>query len=155
MPSSGVYLHAELDIGDVEKGLDAMERRAHAVGPVFRKLVGPMREDQTDHAKREAGPLAKWARRKQSTIEFYRNRKRGRVPKPMGRLTKFVRYKGDELGVFAASRLWWTGVFMEGGTVGRGAKIKPRIFLWISRRLLDKAADALEQALVSAYGSGR
>lgn len=145
------FISATIDIGDVEKGLDATERRARTLGPAFRELKKPMRLDQREHGKQQRGPFGTWARRAQSTLASYRARKK-RVPRPLGRLLGAIAYQSNAYSVTAESRVKWSDVHMTGGTVGHGARLKARPFLWISRKLLETAEDVFTRVLLTAWG---
>lgn len=149
--SAGAFVSATVELGDVEKGLDAAARRARSLGPAFRALKKPMREDQKDHGRRQRGPFGAWARRAPSTLAAYRARRK-RIPRPLGRLLSAVAYKADAGGVSAESRVGWSMAHMEPTRVGRGVKLKARPFLWISRKLLDLAGDAIERVIVADFG---
>jgi len=149
--SVGVYVAATLDIGDVEEGLAAMQRRAHALGPAFRELKTPLRLDQRDHSKKREGPSAMWAPRAASTMAKLRAGGR-RAKKPLGKLSGAVAYTATATAVRARSRVLWSGVHQDGGTVGRGARLLARPFLWISDDMLRIAENTLGGALVRAYG---
>jgi phage gpG-like protein len=149
--SAGLFVSAMLDIGDVEEGLAAMERRARTLAPAFAALKKPLRLDQRDHSKKRLGPSAMWAPRAPSTIE--RARHGGRhLRKPLGRLTGAVSYTADATAVRGTSRVLWSGVHQDGGTVGRGSRIPSRPFLWISDDMLHIAENTLGGALIRAYG---
>jgi phage gpG-like protein len=162
--SSGLYVSATLDIGDVEQGLEAMQRRAHALGAAFAELKGPLRLDQRDHSKRREGPEGAWAPRAASSSaklrtgrrqrwwSRFRRTKYHRPAKLMGRLSGAVKYTANASGVTGVSRALWSGVHQDGGTVGHGSRIPARPFLWISDDMLTVAGNTLGNALVRAYG---
>lgn len=152
---SGAFVAATIDIGDVEEGIAAMERRARALGPAFRELQKPMRDDQKDHGKQQRGPFGSWARRSPRTLDFYRSHGRKRIPKPMGRLISAVKYASTAYSLSGESRVAWSGAQQDGGVVGRGARIKARPFLWLSRRLLDIAETIFERTILDGYGGRR
>lgn len=152
---SDAFVSATFDFGDVDQGIAAMERRTHALGPAFRELKKPMRDDQRDHGKKQRGPFAQWARRSPRTLEFYRDHGRKRAPRPLGRLLSAVKYTATAYGVVGESRVAWSKVHMDGGVVGRGVKLKARPFLWLSRKLLDIAERVLERSLTDAFGGKR
>ncbi len=141
----------EVDLGPVEQGFKAAERRARNLGTAFRELKKPLGEDQKDHGRRQRGPFGQWARRKPSTLAFYRSRGKGRVPRPMGRLPRAVAYESNALGVYGVSRARWSEVHQDGGTAGKGARIRARPFLWLSPKLLDIAENTIERKLLDAY----
>lgn len=149
--SAGGFVSATVNIGDVDKGLDAMKARARALGPAFRELKKPMRADQKDHGKRQRGPFGTWARRAPSTLAAYRA-KRKRIPRPLGKLLSAIAYKADASSVSGESRVAWSEAHMTGATVGRGARLKARPFMWVSRKLMDIAADVIGTRLLSAFG---
>jgi phage gpG-like protein len=149
--SADLFVAATLDLGDVFRGLDAMARRGRALGPVFRELKKPLRADQKDHSKKREGPSALWAPRAASTMA--RMRIGGhRARKPLGRLTGAVSYFADATAVRGISRVLWSGIHQDGGTVGHGSRLPARPFLWISDDLLRIAENTLGSALVRAYG---
>ncbi len=141
---------ATVDIGDVEKGLEAMRRRARQLGPVFQALKGPMRVDQKEHRTAKAGPDGAWAPRSAATLASKHHRRLARSI--LGRLPTAVSYKATGNSLVAESRVKWSGVHQDGGIVGRGAKIPARPFLWLSSKLLDIAVDVIDRALITAYG---
>ena len=53
-----IYTHATLDLGDVERGLEAMRRRVHELKPAFQALKTPLRLDQRDHAQQRSRQVA-------------------------------------------------------------------------------------------------
>lgn len=150
--SVGLFVSATLDIGDVEEGLTAMERRAHALGPAFAGLKKPLRLDQVDHRKKRQGPSAMWAPRAASTRDRRLQSPKHRAARLLGRLPGAVTYTADSTGVRGRSRVLWSGVQQDGGTVGRGSRIPGRPFLWISDDMLRVAENTLGGALIRAYG---
>jgi hypothetical protein len=152
---SDLYVAATVDISDVEKGLDAAQRRGHNLKPAFAELKKPMRDDQRDHGKRQRGPFGSWARRSPNTLAFYRSHGRGRVPRPLGRLSTAVKYTATAFGLSGESRAKWSEAQQEGGTVGRGVRLRARPFLWLSTKLLDLTEEVIERTILGAYGGGR
>jgi phage gpG-like protein len=147
--SVDLFVVVRLDLGDVFKGLDAMGRRG--LRPLMAELKKPLKLDQKDHSKKRAGPEALWAPRAASTMA--RMRIGGhRARKPLGRLTGAVSYTADATAVRGISRVLWSGIHQDGGTVGRGSRIPARPFLWISDDMLRIAENTLGSALVRAYG---
>lgn len=144
----GAFVSATVDIGDVEDGLSAMERRSKQLGPTFQSLKAPMRDDQKEHAKQKVGPDSSWPPRLPSTIASHKKLPR----KLLGRLPTAVSYKATGYSVTAESLVKWSLAHQEGGTVGRGARLPARPFLWISDKLLEVAAEALTKALAAAFG---
>lgn len=146
-----MFVSATLDIGDVEKGLDAMQRRSKALGPAFQALKKPMREDQKEHRKTKTGPSGSWAPRSAATLAAHHG-KRKLARTLLGKLPTAVSYKATAHGVTGESKVKWSAVHQEGGSAGHGAKIPARPFLWISDKLLDLAVNIIDTALVAAFG---
>ncbi len=147
-----VVVSATLDIRDVENGLDAMERRSHSLGTAFRELKAPLRLDQKDHRKKRQGPSAAWAPAAASTRARRLSSPKHRPSKLLGRLPGAVSYKADSTSVTGTSRVLWSGVHQDGGTVGHGSRLPARPFLWISDDMIRIAENTLGGALVRAYG---
>lgn len=147
-------LSVTVDIGDVEKGLDAMLKRAHQLEPAFEEIKEEMKADQKDHRENEAGPDGRWAARKASTIADAKAHHKGRlVPrKILGKLPTAVTYKALPLGVFGESRIKWSEAQQEGGPVGRGAVLPARPFLWISDQLMARSTAIIERKLTASFG---
>ena len=148
------FVSATVDIGEVEKGLAAMERRARALSPAFASLKKPMRADQRDHARRQRSPFGTWARRAPSTIAAYRKRRK-RVPRPLGRLPTAIKLMSNAWSVIAESRARWSEAHQSGAVVGHGVRLKARPFLWLSRSFLDAAERALAEPVLKAFGGAR
>jgi phage gpG-like protein len=149
--SVDLFVQATLDIGDVEQGLAAMERRAHTLGPAFHALRKPLKLDQKAHAKEKRGPSAMWAPRAASTMARLRQGSH-RARKLMGRLPSATRYTSDATSVSGTSKALWSGSHQDGDTVGHGSRLPARPFLWISDDMLTVAENTLGSALVRAYG---
>jgi phage gpG-like protein len=161
---------AYIDLTEVDRALADVETRAKRMAPAFRELRKPLRLDQRDHARGEKGPGGKWPARSALTEER-RTAKNRRVrltkamqsiaPKKLrhrstpkrllGRLPAAVIYATGELFVRATSRVAWSGVHQEGGSVGRGSKIPARPFLWLSEVILDKAKQTLAAFVVKGW----
>jgi phage gpG-like protein len=147
-----MFVIATVDIADVERGLAAMEHRSRTLGPVFTGLKKPLRDDQREHKKAKSGPESPWAPRAEST-KHGGTRKLARSL--LGRLPSAVKYSSTPLSVVAESRVGWSEAHQEGATVGHGARLPARPFLWLSDKLLDIAAEALVAALERAWGGLR
>lgn len=164
----------KVDLTQVTHDLASMEAAAAKLRPVWGSLRKPMRDDQSDHARKQAGPEGKWPKNAASTIERRQQAKRGRrramkaaktkskfsnarrqfrAPKLMGsmpnRTVKVQTLGGD--GLQAISKVAWSGVQQDGGRVGRGSRIPARPFLWLSDGFMAKATDAIETHLVGAF----
>lgn len=142
-----------VDFRDAFKGLDAMGKR-DVVLPAMRALKAPLRLDQREHAKAKSGPDGGWAPRAASTLA--RHKYKPKLPsRQLGRLPTAVSYLANVHGVSGESRIPWSAVQQDGGTVGHGARLPARPFLWISEKLMAIAVDEVSKAAVTAFGGGR
>lgn len=147
---SDLFVSVTVDIGKVEEGFDAMERRAGMLGDAFRQLKKPMRADQRSHSKQKEGPDGAWPARKRLGSGTKKARRRN-ARKLLGRLPNAIVVKSYRSAVVAQSRASWSSVHQEGGRVGRGAVVPRRQFLWISDELLKTAADVVGEHVVEAF----
>lgn len=162
-----------VDLSQVTHDFASMEAAAAKLRPVWGSLRRPMRDDQRDHARKQAGPEGKWPKNSAATIERRQQAKRGRrramkaaktgkfnnkrrqfrASKLMGsmpnRTVKVQTLGGD--GLQAISKVAWSGVHQEGGRVGRGSRIPARPFLWLSDGFKRAAVEALEKHIVGAF----
>lgn len=141
-----------VDIGDVEEGLAAMERRARALGPTMRTLVKPMKDDQRNHKSAKEGPDGSWPARAASTIARAHGKRK--LPRnPLGRLPTAVAYAVTPSSITGTSKVRWSGAHQDGDRVGRGSRLPARPFLWLSDEFVNLAERELADALVTAYGA--
>lgn len=147
-----LYTFATLDPDDAVAGLDAMERRAHALGAAFRALKGPLKLDQRDHAKKRMGPQGPWAPQAASTRARRLSSPKHRARRLLGRLPTAVKYAATATSVSGTSRIAWSAAHADGDRVGHGVRLPAREFLWISNAMLVTAENALNTELVRAYG---
>lgn len=172
-------LSATVDFDDALRSMGNMEDAAKRLRPAWASLRRPMRDDQRDHAKAQAGPNGKWPRNSPKTIERARQMKRGRrkaKKRAKGRrkeTVKFTNKRGRRQfrasrllgslpnrtvqvqqlggdGLRAFSRVPWSGVHQEGGRAGRGSRIPARPFLWLSSKFRDLVVSTLEDHIVEA-----
>lgn len=150
--SGNLYTTATLDIDDAIQGIDAMERRGHALGAAFRALKKPLALDQRDHRKKREGPSGMWAPQAASTRARRLSSPKHRSKRLLGRLPAAVKYAATSTLVSGTSRVLWSGVQADGGRVGHGARLTARPFLWISDDMLGVAQSVLGTELIRAYG---
>jgi hypothetical protein len=143
------FASVRLDLGDALKGLDAMARAP--IAKALQALKPEMRADTKDHAKAKAGPESGWAPRAASTIASYKTHPKA-PKKLMGKLPTAVSYKVVGLTLAGESRARWSDVHQTGGTVGRGAKLPARVFLWISDKLMALSEDQIGDVMLKAFG---
>lgn len=151
---SGLFTSVHIDLGDVDKGLDAMARRS-VLHAALLDIKLPMRTDQKEHAKAKTGPEGSWAPRAASTMAARaKARKSGRKfpSRLLGRLPTAVSYRVTANAVIAESRIGFSEIHQDGGTAGKGARIPARPFLWISDQLMHTAEDVVTSKLLAAYG---
>lgn len=140
-----------LDAREVERGFDRMSKTGRSqLGSAFKTIRPHMKVDQRDHASKQAGPESQWPPRAPSTTAKMRSARRRR--RPLGRLVGAVTYQASAAGVFATSRVPWSGVHQYGGKVGRGSVIPARPFLWISDKLLEIAMGVIGRHVVASFG---
>lgn len=141
-----------LDARAVERGFDRMSKAGRSqLGAAFKTIRPHMKSDQRDHASKQAGPERHWVPRASSTVAKLRQGGR-RARRPLGKLVSAITYQSSAAGVFATSRVPWSGVHQYGGRVARGSVIPARPFLWISDKLLEIAMNVIGRHVVAAFG---
>jgi hypothetical protein len=152
-------LVVRLDTGDVDKGFTALtgSQRDRASAGAFARLKDPLKLDQQEHKKDQAGPDGKWAARAQSTIARRRYKGHRAAARPLGRAPTAIQYTSDSKGVYGRSRLSYWQVLQDGGRVGRGHKslLVARVFWWISDQVLDVATTFYVDYFRDAWERGR
>lgn len=153
-----------LDLDDVFEGLSAMSAAGKDMRPVFRKLVPIAEQDQKEtKRKQEDESGRRWDRVARSTREKRLNKSRSRArrrgrkaPKRggtrlLGKLPTEVRIEFTSTTMLRESRIPWSNVHQEGGTVGRGSKIPARPHVYFSEPFLDRAAEEMRCHLIEAF----
>jgi hypothetical protein len=136
-------VEAKVSLRFVERALNSLRRPD--LRPAWKEARAPLRADIKDHRQKQAGPSGAWAGRAESTRE--RRQYAGRRPrKLLGKLPTALSTISDRRRVAMRSRVAWSEVQRSGGTVGHGAKIPARDFLWASQQVLGTIA-----GIVSAY----
>lgn len=170
--AAGAFVSATVDLGDVERGLTGMQRKAERLRSAWISLRRPMRADQRDHARRQEGPEGKWPKRSATTdrraAEMRSRAKRNvkaakftskkprrhfRARRLLGSLpNRTVKvYALGAHGVVAESKVPWSGVHQDGGRVGRGSRIPARPFLWLSDRFLTQVEETLADHVAEGF----
>lgn len=153
---------SKVDDRDVRRGLLGLKRRGKNMRSVFVRLKKPFRDDIRGFQKRRMGPDGAWAPRAASTKErdkgaktvggkkggkkgkrFRRRRKRDLL----GVLPKAVSIKTLNKGFRAEAKVPWASVHHDGGTVGNGAVLPARPFLFFSESFLDLAEREIGNSL--------
>lgn len=143
-----------IDDSSFQAGLKDVSKAGRNLGPVFRALRMPMRRDQRDHAVQEEGPEGNWPPRKGEKEVKRRagKRKNRRARGMLGRLPNAVDIRSIGATVYARSRVKWARAHADGETVGRGAKLPARPFLWVSEDLGALANQLIAEHLGKAWG---
>lgn len=150
-------VHATVDLRSFRRwftGIARLDTRK-----VFNDLRGPTRFDQRHHWNKEESPDQHWPGLAPSTLER-RTRTRGRdkrgryrnwPTKLMGRFPTALQLKPSAKQLLVLSRVRkFSWVHQHGGTVGHGARLPRRQFLWVSDWLLQHAKKKFEAALMAA-----
>lgn len=145
-----ITVGADVDTRELAGGLAAMADRK-VVDAVARALKKPMRQDQRDHARAMEGPDGRWPGRKRLGGRGKKALRRNRR-KLLGKLPGATIVYARSGTVTAESRAKWAEAHRKGAIVGRGAKLPPRDFLWISDGLMTTAAAELQEAVLRAWG---
>lgn len=152
----------------VRRGLRKMADQRKRLSKVFRQLRPVLREDLLQHAEAEESPSGKkWKPRAESTVarvekrasthtRVVRERRKRKMHGPqretrvskkmtsvLGTLPLSVSTKTRGHSLTAKSRVEWSGVHNEGGTVGRGARLPEREFVAFSPSFLGTAEEEL------------
>lgn len=142
-------IEARVNLGLVERALNTLRRPD--LRPAWKEARQPLRADIRDHRAKQAGPSGAWPGRAASTKE--RGRYAGRRPRRLlGKLPTALTTLSDRRRVAMRSRVAWSEVQRTGGTVGRGAKIPPRDFLWASAEVLSAIAYIVSRHLQRIFG---
>lgn len=157
-------LGVKVDDSDLQAGIRDVAKAAELLPRVFRRLVGELRRDQEDHARKEEGPDGtRWpARQYKAAPTMMAERKRATQTKParwevskygglLGALPRMIQVRSLGLSVWARHPIAWATAQAEGGVVGRGSRLPARPFLWISQALADRAVSDINNALHGAW----
>lgn len=153
MPIRG--LNVEVNIKTIYGAFDQIRRLD--IRKVFSDLRGPVRFDQRHHWRKQEAPNRHWAGLAHSTIERRKrprgiDRKRGRRqswPKQLlGRFPLAIQLIANTRELIARSRVKrFSRTHQEGDTVGHGAYVQSRQYLWISPFLIGQIRTYFEKAL--------
>ncbi len=122
---------ARVNLGMLDRAWVAL--RNPDLRPAWKESRKPLRQDQRDHAKQQAGPGGAWAPRASSTkVRAASGRRRSR--KLLGRLPTALTSRSDRKRVIIRSLVKWSISHWRGERVGHGARLPARVFLWVSDR---------------------
>lgn len=148
-------INVEVDIKTIYGAFDQI--RKLDIRKVFSDLRGPVRFDQRHHWRKKEAPNRHWAGLASSTIERRKrprgiDRKRGRRqswPKELlGRFPTALQMIANAQELIARSRVKrFSMTHQEGDTVGHGAYVQSRQYLWFSPFVLGQIRQYFEKAL--------
>lgn len=165
-------IEARWDFTDVEKGINAMSRRAVNMRPVLSALRVDLKADIKDHFDKKQGPFGAWAPLAQSTVKRILDgnggrkrtlqragRGRVRVSVPRRRIRRKIqnllgRLKYPGAVAYSAGRDYlegrsrWSKSSVHQDGEGRNPK---REHLWISPKMLDAAREKILTYCVEAF----
>lgn len=154
---------ANVDLSKLDRFIADTRERARQLRPVFSELRKPMRLDQRDHAKEQAGPDGKWPARAAVTEERRLRRSRARrrgkaarliaigplrrnsAKRLLARLPGSDRMIVGDLFLRQQSRVPWSEAHQAGDNVGHGGRVRlpRRVYKWMSERFLDLVVDSI------------
>lgn len=158
-----------LDVNDraFTGGLEGMQKRAREMSALFRRIAPLLKADQAEHARREEGPGGGWQpraspknERKVNVFREVKKRKGGltaryfTVDGLLGALPEILQVRAVGFSAYAKSPIRWAGAHQHGATVGRGAKIPARPFVWVSPELQAKAVEMIQKWLADGVRKG-
>lgn len=155
------------------RGFKEMIRRTKNLQPALRRLRKPLGDDLADAAKREASPEGSWPRRSRRAERRASGRRarvvRGRTRKAgkrvgartsvsfrggrhlLGELPKTVVVRVRRGSLIAKSGVPWSGAHNDGATVGRGAQLPAREFVFLSPAFQERAEVELADYVVGGW----
>lgn len=150
-------IDATVDMRDVERGLAGLLRAGRDIAPLLHELKKPLRADLRAHQRERRGPDGPWPGPAAETV-----RKRGRTKsgrrrraRDLGKLPGQVSVSvqgGDTL--VAKNRVAWARVHQEGGTVGQGAELPAREFMYFGDEFLEDVDQAVGNHLEQRWRRG-
>lgn len=172
-------IDVKINLEDVEKAIASSKALGRELGRVFQALKPWAKRDQLDHAARTQGPDGPWPVRARATLERRLQRSRVVVTRrqtsrarkgsggagssivtrqratwPLGTLPRSIRYRAERDALRATSGIDWAQAHIDGATVGRGAKLPSRNYLWFSDPFLDLVAGTIEDFVIAPWRGG-
>jgi phage gpG-like protein len=143
-------LEAKVNLGPLDRVLNTM--RKPDLRPAWKEARKPLRADIREHRKQRTGPSGSWAPRASSTRIRAASGRRARPI--LGKLPTALTTLSDRRRVAMRSRVAWSDVHQKGGTVGHGARIAARPFLWASDKVLGVIAGIVTKTLAKIFAKG-
>lgn len=160
-------IDVKVDDRSLQQGFLDVAEAARRLEAVFRRLVAPMRADQREHADKEEGPEGeKWpARKYEAQPKLFAKAKRATKKQParhevfkfgglLGALPEMVQVRSLGASVWARHPIAWASAQAMGDVVGRGVRLPPRPFVYVSQQLGDKAVAMINDHLQDAWKKG-
>ncbi len=158
-------IRADIDLRDLDRGLEGMRRNGNDVRPVFRALRPVFRKDQQAHFTERRGPFGSWAPRSAASVRRIlvgnvtrkgkvKKRAQRRIENQLGRLKTALSATYNAREMVIASKVSWAGIHQFGGVAGRGAHIPARPFLWISDEFAERFAEAYREWVRTGFIRG-
>lgn len=142
-------ISATVDLSRIDRVWVAL--RNPDLRPAFKESRKPLRQDQRDHAKKQAGPGGSWPPRASSTkVRAAAGRRRKK--KLLGRLPTALTTKHDRKKLVMRSLVRWSLVHWQGGRAGHGARIPARVFLWASEHALETVSGVVARHVAKLIG---
>jgi len=149
-------LIADVDQRDVDRAFDALARAGRDIGHVLRELMKPLRADLREHQRERRGPDGPWPGPASETVRKRGRSKSGRRKRKrsLGKLASQVAMRVEDETLVAENRVPWARVHQEGGTVGHGAEIPARPFMYTSNEFDEDVVEAVDAHLTRAWERG-
>lgn len=165
MPQSFVKLD------DVLSGFDLLKARSSDLRPVFRQMRRFVMADERQHFDNHEGPDGPWAPRARSSITkilagrgkksgiVSRGKRKGQIKRhhqrrldsQLGRLRGATEISITQSALVDRSLPKWAGVHQFGGTVGHGAVLPARPFMYASDAVMDLYRNRLLEHIGGAW----
>lgn len=144
-------IEARVNLSLVNRALNTL--RKPDLRPAFKLARKPLRDDIRDHRRKRQSPGGSWAPRAASTRVRAAGAKRSRPL--LGKLPTALATKVSRQSLRSISRVPWSDVHRTGGTVGHGAKLPGRDFLWASGQALGAIAGLVSAHLAKLFRGER
>ncbi len=174
MASGTRYVSVKFHDREVRRAIQGLKKARGQVRKVMRDLREPLRTDLKAHADKERGPDGKWppraassvARDKKRTTVYREKRRRGRSgpmretrsPRAslplLGKLPELVNVNTRLATLFAKAPIPWAGAHNEGDTVGHGATLPAREFVFLSDPFLNLATEKITEFVHAGWRKG-
>ena len=140
---------ADLDLRELDKGFAKMTRAGRNLRPVWNQLEPAMKQDQLDHFKLQEGVDGPWAPLAAATLKRRRGRRGKKVfSKKFAKGFSIIKAARE---MAALSKIPYAAAHRDGETVGKGAQLPAREFLYLSEPFIAIALPAMRGHLEKAF----